>query len=75
LKKFEIRTERSTKNKPTQLSGFLFIPKIFSSPQFHHHRYRKEVEEPVEEQKDEKLESDDAKTTFIRSVEKMLKFD
>ena len=24
LKKFEIRTERSTKNKPTQLSGFLF---------------------------------------------------
>ena len=25
LKKFEIRTERSTKNKPAQLSGFLFI--------------------------------------------------
>jgi hypothetical protein len=23
-KKFEIRTERSTKNKPTHLSGFLF---------------------------------------------------
>ena len=25
LKKFEIRTERSTKKKPTHLSGFLFI--------------------------------------------------
>ena len=25
LKKFEIRTVRSTKNKPAQLSGFLFI--------------------------------------------------
>ena len=29
-KKFEIRTERPTKKKPTHLSGFLFIlPKIF----------------------------------------------
>jgi len=26
------------------LSGFLFIQKIFSSPQFHHHRCRKEVD-------------------------------
>ena len=24
--------------KPTQMIGFLFIQKIFSSPQFHHHR-------------------------------------
>ena len=28
LKKFEIRTERPTKNKPTQLSGFLYYCKI-----------------------------------------------
>ena len=33
-----------TIKKPTQMSGFLFIQKIFSSPQFHHHRCRKEVD-------------------------------
>ncbi len=27
LKKFELRTERSTKNKPAQLSGFLYYCK------------------------------------------------
>ena len=31
LKKFEIRTVRPTRNKPTQLSGFLFILKLFYS--------------------------------------------
>ena len=28
LKKFEIRTERSTKNNPTQTSGVLFIQEL-----------------------------------------------
>jgi hypothetical protein len=28
LKKFEIRTERPTKNKTTHLSGFLFIQEL-----------------------------------------------
>ena len=37
LKKFEIRTERPTKKKPTQLSGFLFIQELFFSQLFHHY--------------------------------------
>ena len=44
LKKFEIRTERSTKNKPTQMSRFLFIQELFSSQQFHHHKSTREVD-------------------------------
>ena len=44
LKKFELRTERPTKKKPTQMSGFLFIQESFSSPLFHHHRCKREVD-------------------------------
>ena len=44
MKKFEIRTLRSTKKKPTQLSGFLFIQKLFSSLLFHRRKYKKEVD-------------------------------
>ena len=44
LKKFETGTERPTKNKPTQMSGFLFIQELFSSLLFHHRRYKKEVD-------------------------------
>ena len=29
LKKFELRTERPTKKKPTQMSGFLFFKVLF----------------------------------------------
>ncbi len=32
LKKFEIRTVRPTKKKPTNLSGFLFILNILFNP-------------------------------------------
>ena len=41
LKKFEIRTERPTKKKPTHLSGFLFIQELSSSQQIHHCKNRK----------------------------------
>ena len=43
LKKFEIRTVRPTKKKPTHLSGFLFIQELFSSQPYHHHRYKREI--------------------------------
>ena len=42
LKKFEMITIRYTKQKPTQMSGFLFIQELFSSQQIRHQKSKRE---------------------------------
>ena len=43
LKKFEMITIRYTKQKPTQMSGFLFIQELFSYQQIRHQKSKREV--------------------------------